>query len=62
MDNNSDMETKIDVSIFNADKDILRWQKIEMHYIIHDVEPWILCICKADTSNADLHNIVQYPQ
>jgi len=28
-----------------------------MDYIIKGDEPWILCTCRADTPNANLHNI-----
>jgi hypothetical protein len=30
-----------------------------MNYIINCDEPWILCTCKADTPNANLHSNIQ---
>jgi hypothetical protein len=30
-----------------------------MHYIINGDQPWILCTCKADTPNANLHSNIQ---
>jgi len=38
---------------------VFRWQEIEMHYIINGDEPWILCTCKVDTPNTNLHSNVQ---
>ena len=30
-----------------------------MHYVINGDEPWILCTCKANTPNANLHSNIQ---
>jgi len=35
IDHNSDTETKIIGLIFNSVKDVFRWGKMEMHYIIN---------------------------
>jgi len=57
MYHNSDMGTNIFGFMVNSDKDVFRWQEIEMHHKIKSDEPWIQCTAKADTPNANLHNI-----
>jgi len=39
MDYNSDMVTNMIGFNVNSDKDVFRWQEIEMHYIINGDKP-----------------------
>jgi hypothetical protein len=45
--------------IFYSDKVVFRRQEIEIHYIYNGDSLCILCTCKADTPNTNLHSNIQ---